>query len=182
MTFRVQVCLTVIILHLLSCERNKENKGVDGISFIASSESYQIDSSIYKTASIFYDSLQNKSSIKELFIDKIYEDQTILTYRAKPVIPNYFENNKPSFILYLHTNVSFYVFTGVEDLITGDLQHLKKTADLDTTSTYYLCMSFSVDKNNHFILNYPCNLPFGVNINNVIQPEIDIRKYKGKAE
>lgn len=182
MSFRIQLCFVTINFLLLSCNSNSKNAEVKGASFIAASETYQFDSSLFKTASIFYDSLQNKNSLKEVFIDKVYEDQLVLTFRAKPRIKNYFEKNKPSYIFYLQPDVPFYVYSGIEDVITGDLTNIKRTADQDTVSNYYLCMSFTVDKNKRFTLKSPCNIPFGINLNNSIQPEIDVNKYQPKAQ
>lgn len=180
MILRAEVWLSLISILFLSCDINKKNKELDDCSFIAASTNYHVDSSIYKTASIFYDSLKDKNSIKELFIDKIYEDQIILTYRAKPIVPNYFKKNKPSYILYLQPNILFYVYTGIEDLLIGDLRHTDKIEVRDVISDYYLCLSFTVYNNKHFTLNNPCNNPFGIKLDNAIQPEIDLRKYNKK--
>ena len=181
MNFRKFFCWAVINLLLLSCNSNRKNEE-DSEVFISTSKNFQIDSSLYKTASIFYDSLKVKNSIKELFINKVYEDQIILTFRAKPAIKEYFRLNKPSYILYLEHHIPFYVYTGIENLVTGDLHYIEKAFDQDTTSSYFLCMSFAIDNNRNFVLINPCNLPFGVDINNSIQPEIDINKYERNSK
>lgn len=161
-----------------ACHTSNENSIVNQDSLVLTSSNYQINNNIYKMTKIFFDTLKNKNCIYELFIDKVYENKTILTFKAKPKVPDYFTQNKPLFVYYYNKTIPIYIYTGAEDLLVGNMKKSKENFKADiTTFKYYLCMSFTMD-NNAFHIDTPCHKPFGIYMKEAPKPDIDVSKYE----
>ena len=170
--------LRVFTLFLLSitfsCQNNSQKDQTDNI--YPSSSIYYSSKLIDSLSSLFIDSAKCDDCINEVYVDKINEDETYFTFKAKSFYKEYFEKNRPSYYLSIKGKTIF-IFTGIETLITGNLKNTD-TLNLKIISykPYYLLMSFHME-NNVVKLMKVASLPFAPRINQDVPNDSSFPKF-----
>ena len=172
----IYISIISLPIVLQSCQDKQDAKTVHNECVKATSLFYYPNKNIKEMTKIFLDSLGAKNSIKELFIDRVYENEVNITFKAKKRLSSYLENNRPLLIYYYDKQDSLYVYTGIETIFRGDLKNINNKIDSDTTDNYYLIMTFTL-KNEKFTLDRVATLPFTPKSHYVTPPNINVNKF-----
>ncbi|MBK8787004.1 MAG: hypothetical protein IPN43_11050 [Chitinophagaceae bacterium] len=136
-----KIFILASLVAIASCQ-NIEDSPKFKSNITPTSVFYNPDKLIDSISKVFLDSANCKNCLNELYIDKVYEDETYLTFKAKEYYQDYFVKNKPLFSFLVKDKI-IYVFTGAESFIVGD----QKNADtirsvINTKEDYFLLMAF----------------------------------------
>ena len=172
---RLQIQILIFLFCWVgSCHEKSLKPPVSRDIYIASS-SFKVDNVISEIVQKFLDSIKTDSVIKEMTINRIYEDEYVITLRAKTNMPAYFKENYPLFIYKINDHDSIFIYSGIEPLIRGNNHHINAKFT-DNVSTYF-CMRFLL-KNGKYVLDQICNDPYFPPPKYIDPPKIDLKKYE----
>jgi hypothetical protein len=135
-----------------------------------------VDEKLLKMTKIFFDSLNCQNCVVKVFVDKVYEDKSIITFKGSSDSSSSDLTGQAT-LLYYSSGRPVYVFSGIEGLIKPDTKAVRKKISTDKIPDTYLRLSFTLEGDS-FHLNPINNLPFGLPLKTGPQPEIDVNKFK----
>ena len=156
-----------------SCNEKKTVSPVSNKIYLASTD-FKLDIAIEQIADKFLDSIKGVSAIKEMTINRIYENEYVITCRAKTNSPRYFEEHHPLLIYRISDRDSFFIYSGIELLVRGNNDNISAKYG-DSTATYF-CVRYIL-KDGVCEIDKICNDPFFPPPKYAEPPKIDIKKY-----
>lgn len=146
----------------ISCQEKKRSSINDGV--YPTSSTYSPSKLIDSISKIFIDSSNCDQCLNELYIDKVYEDEVIFTFKAKPFYPDFFDKKKP--LLYFETSGrKIFIFTGAEDFFKGNLNNIDtSTVSTSPIENHSLLMAFHLINDSIELIKI-ANLPFTPQLN-----------------
>ena len=171
---RSHLLISLLLIYCFNSCHEKTVKSSITKDIYISSLSFQEDKIINELAHRFLDSLKGVSAIKEMTINRIYEDEYIISFRAKTNTLAYFNENYPLFVYKINNNDSIFIYSGIEPLIKGNNSNISANF-IDSIPTY-LCMRFLL-KDGKYLVDQICNDPYFPPPKYIEPPEIDLEKF-----
>ena len=171
---KVQIWVLTCLLSWFNSCRDKPLKPPASKDIYIASSSFKANSIISEIAQRFLDSIKADNEIKEMTINRLYEDEYIITFRARPNTAAYFKENHPLFIYKVNDHDSVFIYSGIEPLIKGNNSYIDPNFR-DTVPTYF-CVRFLLKKGK-YVLDQICNDPYFPPPKYIEPPEINVEKY-----
>jgi hypothetical protein len=130
--------LPIILILLYSCNNSVHVQNEETNKILKCNLNKVIDSIAKK----FIDSAKCSECIHELYIDKVYDDKTIFTFKSFSPYSEYFVKNNPQLMTDID-NTKLYIYTGAETF-------LKESINKSTLKNSYT----PLDKINYLSLQY----------------------------
>lgn len=121
----------------------EQNKSISNGNLLLTSTEYSTNKLIDSLSKLFIDSTKCNDCMKELYIDKVYQDEIYLTFIARKYYKEYFIRNKPLFYFLINEN-KIFVYTGTEEFLKGNQEKVRLLKFSDKETRYWLRMEFSL--------------------------------------
>ncbi len=119
-----QFALIIIPVFLICCNNQKDKKTNSGTvvqeeGLAPTFKSLHFNDKVEAVIMNFLAEDTCKECLHEMYVDKVRSDYMIIVLKSRPYSPDYLKKINPLFTTKLN-RITFFVFTGLEDIIIGD--------------------------------------------------------------